>query len=442
MHRKMIRKRNILAASIALAYAAPALATNGHVLHGVGSINQSMGGAGIATSIDAIGSNHNNVSSTSFMDQSSVEFGFELFIPDRSYSATAPTAFPGVSASGTVDSETRESPIPSMGIVYKTNSPWTLGFTALGIGGFGVDYPGVNPATCPSCNPLAVPQSAGGFGSIYANYQLLQMTPSASYQITPNWSVGAGVNIDWSSLAVNPFPATPPNASGYPDALHTATAWGWGFTLGTTYKPMPNLALGLSFKSPQWFQDFKWNSQYPDGSPATPSFKLDYPMMIGAGFSYKPIPEWMLAADLEWINYSDTDGFQESGFDSSGRVRGFGWEDIWTLGLGTQYMVTPRLALRAGYNYGQNPIKGDQQFFNVFAPAIVQHHVSLGAGYQLTKNLALNAAFYHVFENEESGPIISSGAPGFPPMNTAVPGSNVTNKLSEDSVSMQMQFKF
>ncbi|MFZ5659869.1 MAG: OmpP1/FadL family transporter [Pseudomonadota bacterium] len=430
-----MRKSNLLAASVALLYAAPALATNGHVLHGIGSINQSMGGASIATSLDAIGSNHNNASSISFMDQSSMEFGFELFIPDRSMSADT-TVFGPLGSSGTVESETRAAPIPSMGIVYKTQGPWTLGFTALGIGGFSVDYP-ANPfvAGAGNSNPLAAPQSAGGFGSIYANYQLMQMTPSASYQITPNWSVGAGVNIDWSSLAVNPFPATPPNASGYPDALHTATAWGWGFTLGTTYKPMPNLALGLSFKSPQWFQDFKWNSQYPDGSPATPSFKLDYPMMIGAGFSYKPIPEWMLAADLEWINYSDTDGFQESGFDSSGRVRGFGWEDIWTLGLGTQYMVTPRLALRAGYNYGQNPIKGDQQFFNVFAPAIVQHHASVGAGYQLTKNLVLNAAYYHAFENEESGRVVNPAA-------GPLAGTSVTNRLSEDSVSMQMQFKF
>ncbi len=75
-----------------------ALATDGHVLHGVGSINQSMGGAGIATSIDAIGSNYNNVSSLSFLQRSSIELGAELFIPDRSLSGSALLPTGGVAA--------------------------------------------------------------------------------------------------------------------------------------------------------------------------------------------------------------------------------------------------------------------------------------------------------------------------------------------------------
>lgn len=356
-----------------------------------------------------------------------MEFGFELFVPHRSMSAAA------AGSAGTVDSQTREAPIPSMGLVYKDRGALTYGFTALGIGGFSVDYPAVSTAACPNCNPLSVPQSAGGFGAIYANYQLLQMTPSVAYRIAPNWSIGAGLNIDWSSLAVNPFPAYQRNASGYPNAEQTATAWGWGFTVGTTYKPAKNIELGFSIKSPQWFQNYRWNSVYPDGTPTpTPvQFRLDYPMILGGGLSYKPIPQWMLAADLRWINYSKTKGFGDSGFDSTGRVKGFGWKDIWTIGLGTQYQVTPRLALRAGYNYGQNPISAEQQFFNVFAPAIVRHHASVGAGYQLMSDMVLNADYYHAFAATESGPLPAG-----------YPSGTVTNTLSEDSAALQMQFKF
>ena len=357
-------------------FSSPLFATDGHVLHGVGSINQSMGGAGIATSIDAIGSNNNNVSSLSFLQRSSIELGAELFIPDRSLSSSV--QFPnGFVASGTEDSKTREAVIPSFGLAYKIDDQWTFGFSAVGIGGFGVDYAANLPNPSGRFSPISTPQSFGGFGSVYSNYQLMQLTPSVAYQLTKDFSLGVGFNLDWASLAVDPWPATPPNASGYPSGSHAASAWGQGFTVGATYKLLSNLALGLSFKSPQWFNDFSWNSQYPNGAPSNFGFRLDYPMIIGGGLSYQPVEDLTLAADLKWINYKDTQGFQNSNFaptPTGPYVRGFGWQDIWTVALGGQYKVNQRFTLRGGYNYSDNPIPTNQQFFNVFAPAIVQHH--------------------------------------------------------------------
>ncbi|MFZ4698839.1 MAG: OmpP1/FadL family transporter [Candidatus Methylumidiphilus sp.] len=421
-----------------------ALATDGHVLHGVGSINQSMGGAGIATSIDAIGSNYNNVSSLSFLQRSSIELGAELFIPDRSLSGSAVLPTGGV-ASGTVDSKTREAVIPSLGLAYKIDDAWVFGFSAVGVGGFGVDYPANLPNRLGQFNPVALPQLYGGFGAISSNYQLLQMTPSIAYKITQDLSVGLGYNLDWASLSVDPWPATVPNQSGYPSGSHAATAWGQGFTAGVTYQALSNLAVGVSFKSPQWFNDFSWNSQYPNGLPTNFSFRLDYPMIVGAGLSYKPIDALTLAADLKWINYKDTAGFQASNFAPTPigpYVQGFGWQDIWTLALGGQYKVTPRFTVRGGYNYSDNPIPSNQQFFNVFAPAIVQHHITAGLGFDVTPDFAINAAYYHAFQNTVSGPFISNGAPGYPLINQPIPGTKVTNQLSEDSFSAQAIYKF
>lgn len=414
-------------------------ATDGHVLHGVGSINQSMGGAGIATSIDAIGSNHNNVSSISFLQRDSVELGAELFMPDRSMTGSTPFA------SGTVDSKTREAVIPSFGVAYKIDDAWTFGFTAVGVGGFGVDYPANLPNPSGQFNPLAVPQQYGGFGSIYSNYQFLQMTPSIAYRITPEFSIGLGYNLDYSTLAVDPWPAAPPNASGYPGGSHSATAWGQGFTVGATYKVLSNLALGFSFKSPQWFNDFSWNSQYPNGDPARFNFRLDYPLILGGGVKYTPLDDLILALDLRWINYSGTEGFHAKNFAPSPTgpyVKGFGWQDIFTVALGAQYKINSRFTVRAGYNYSDNPIPSNQQFFNVFAPAIVQHHLTVGGGFNFTPDLAINLAYYHAFENQASGPFISNGAPGFPPLNQPIPGTKVTNRLSENSVSAQLTYQF
>lgn len=195
----------LIPAVIAL-HAMPVLATNGHVLHGVGAINQSMGGAGIATSIDVIGANYNNVSSISFLTGSALELSVELFAPDRSH-----TGVISGGPAGTVDSEIRAALLPA-------------------------------------------------FGAVYSDYRVLQMTPSAAYQVTPDLSLGVGVNIDWASLVTDPWPAAVPNASGFPTGTRDASAWGWGFTLGATYKLFDHLMLGLVFKSPQWFGNFSWNS--------------------------------------------------------------------------------------------------------------------------------------------------------------------------------------
>ncbi|HKJ22205.1 MAG TPA: hypothetical protein VKA13_03885, partial [Gammaproteobacteria bacterium] len=82
-------------------------------------------------------------------------------------------------------------------------------------------------------------------------------------------------------------------------------------------------------------------------------------------------------------------------------------------------------------------IPSNQQFFNVFAPAVVQQTLSVGLGFQLTPSLGMDLAYYHAFEASATGPMISNGGASMPPLNQPVPGSQVTNRLSEDSVSLQ-----
>ncbi len=165
-------------------------------------------------------------------------------------------------------------------------------------------------------------------------------------------------------------------------------------------------------------------------------------MIVGGGVSYRPSDTLMLAADLRWINYSDTRGFEDEnyGVSSGPFVRGFGWEDILVVALGVQYKLSPVMVVRAGYNYGENPIPEEQQMFNVFAPAIVQHHFSIGMGYEFSNTLQLSLAYYRALEEEVSGAMISNGA-GVP-LNQPIPGTTVTNTLSENSLSMQVSLKF
>ena len=211
MHVSNLRSLLLLgAAAVLLLFPLRAGATNGHVLHGVGSVSQALGGVGIATSQDAIGANTSNVGSIPFLESSSIGFGAELFVPDRNMYGS----FSGI-GQGTVDSRSREAVIPSFGIVYKVDDDLAVGFTGVGVGGFGVDYPANSFNPSGGFNPLALPQPLG-FGAIYSDYQLLQVTPSIAYKVTPRLSLGIGADVDWAPGAGDGVTALPASSAGRP----------------------------------------------------------------------------------------------------------------------------------------------------------------------------------------------------------------------------------
>lgn len=70
---------------------------------------------------------------------------------------------------------------------------------------------------------------------------------------------------------------------------------------------------------------------------------------------------------------------------------------------GIAFQVNDALTLRVGYNYTTNPIKGDQTFFNILAPGVVQHHATAGLTWKIREKLELSAFYAHVFENTVEG---------------------------------------
>jgi len=72
----------------------------------------------------------------------------------------------------------------------------------------------------------------------------------------------------------------------------------------------------------------------------------------------------------------------------------FGWDDQIVYKVGAEFRPSDKLALRAGFNYGESPIKGgtilpatgmDAAFANYPFPAVSETHVTLGLGYQRTR---------------------------------------------------------
>jgi len=223
----------------------------------------------------------------------------------------------------------------------------------------------------------------------------------------------------------------------YSRATAADGAWGFGFQAGLIYKATGKLNLGLSYASKQTFQDFEWNVLHENpflpnfGQARTISFAMDVPAVMAGGLAYNS-GKLLWTGDVRYITYSSTAGFDKQGFDQTGAVQGFGWDDIYVFATGLQYMAGDEVAVRGGYNYSQNPIPDELSLFNIPAPAIVQQHASLGLGFQAVEGLHVDLAYYHVFENEITGPMYGPAGP--------ISGSSVSSKMHEDSFVMTFSF--
>jgi len=437
--------RNVLsvvaAAALLVSTSSDARATDGHFLHGVGAVQSAMGGAGTAAATDVLGALYLNPAALMAFDGTRVELGFEMFKPARTVSSSFG------SFSGSTDSKTDYVAIPAFGWSTKLNNEKiVLALGGLGIGGFGVDYPQDNT------NPILGPRPSG-FGQVFSNYTLLKVTMAAAWAVTPKFWVGGALNVDWATLTVDPAPFAAPDVSfgedgqpGTPDdqafysrATATDGTWGAGFQLGLFYEFNDMFSAGLSYTSQQWFDDFEWNAMYENpnntetfGQARVLQFGLDVPAVASGGIAVQALPNLLLTGDARYIFYENTPGFDQQGFNADGSVKGFGWKNIWVFAGGLEWRPMEKLALRGGYNYSQNPIPDSQSFFNIPAPAIVQHHATVGLGFLVTRRISIDLAYYKAFSNSITGPFV------FP--QGEIPQTSVTNELSESSILLAFRF--
>jgi long-chain fatty acid transport protein len=432
----------VLTLVAAAACTSPAFGQAGLVLTGAGPVNRSMGGAATAAPIDATGALYWNPATTTALPGSSIDFGVELLLPHTTLSSSLPAnslglGIPPIGLSGSDRSDAGAFALPSMAVVYRPeDSLFTFGLGIFPVGGFGVNY------AASTTNPILTPQPPVGlgFGALYAQLAVLQVAPTVAVQLTDRLSFGIGPTVNLATLSADPFfGAAPDDANGdgfatYPSATHSRVTWGGGFQAGLFLKLDEGWQLGASIKSPQWFEDFRWQSTNEIGGAREVSFHFDFPMITSVGVGYTGFDNWILAADFRYVDFRNTAGFRQSGFAPDGAVQGLGWRSIFAMALGAQYQATDCLSLRAGYTFNQNPISDAQSSFNSQSPTILMHAVYVGLSYKVSDALSLSLAYAHGFENAIDGPLVT-------PLGS-VPGTSVRSQASADTLLFGASVRF
>lgn len=433
----------LLAALLPLLWPGSSWATDGHFLHGAGPVNEAMGGADTGLCLDAAGSIAWNPACTLRFENKRLEFYGIYFVPWRDLSSTVDAGafgpgMPGATLSGTTTSHRNASMMPGFAFVYHpqgSRTAYHIGMLA--VSGFGVDY----DQNTNFSNPILTPQAPNGFGfgKIQSNYALLTIPIGLSHEVTDKLSVGVSVVPAFSMLKVIPAPFEAPVTAGstmpyYLSASKSASALGIGVQAGLQYKFSDIFSAGFAWHSPVWFRDFHWTATDLTGAKQKLTFNLDLPQLLTMGVGITPSKRTHIGFDARWFNYADASGFDEAGYDPDDSVAGFGWKNIWAAGGGVEQQVTSGTKILVGYNYSENPIPSQYAFFNTPAPAIVQHHLGGGIEQALHGGWQLNATYYHAFRNSLSGPWVSQQGP--------MPGTSVTSRMSENSISVGLSKSF
>lgn len=390
---KCLMKKTILSV-VFLIIPGTAFATNGYFQPGIGIKAKGMGGAAIAFPQDAIAGGI-NPAGMAFVGNR-IDIGVDFFSPIRQarYEGTA-------IGTETFKSGTNLFAIPSFGYNKQYSENMTLGLSFYGNGGMNTSYK----------KPI------GLLGTTNPGVDFIQafMSPTVTHKINETGAIGLAINFAIQRFEAKglqnfdnaAFSTSPGNVTNneYDYSL------GIGARIGWTGDLSENLSLGITYQTPTKMQKFE---EYEGLFAEQGGF--DVPQNFGAGIAVKNIlPNTTLAFDAMWINYGAINSVNNILWKSAMAMMtpgqmlgddngsGFGWQDIWTFRFGVQHEFSDTVTLRAGYNYGENPIPQSETFFNTIAPGVVKHHLSIGTTVKVYEKYDLTVSYVHAFKNTVEG---------------------------------------
>src|SRR5512137_1876323 len=119
------------------------------------------------------------------------------------------------------------------------------------------------------------------------------------------------------------------------------------------------------------------------------------------------------------------------------------WSSQFVFKLGVQVTPLDWLALRAGFNYGKNPLDASRAFENIAFPAIAESHITLGAGFNVGKHVVLNVGGMYAPSTSLTGsnPDFPQGTPGYPgPYGQGI--ASYTTSMTQVGIDAGIAYKF
>ncbi|PTO51956.1 outer membrane protein transport protein [Vibrio splendidus] len=304
----------------------------------------------------------------------------------------------GTSTSGATSTPSNSSDfahsavIPNFYVSHKYNEKFALGFAAGTNYGMetdlGTDFGGANHGN-------------------EASVTTMELNLNAAYQVLETVSIGGGIRYimaegSFGAVASAPFPLAGV-AKG--DTLKYMegddTAWGW--QVGTAWQINENNRLGFTYKSEVDLtlsghaNGHGFNFGQPNKKDAG-SMDLALPATAELASFHQLTDKVAVHASVNWTNWSS---FKELIADfptESVSIKEENWEDNYRFAIGTTYQMTPKLALRSGIAYDTSAVSEEHRTATI--PETDRTWLSIGAGYQWSEQLTLDAGFTYILAKD------------------------------------------
>jgi long-chain fatty acid transport protein len=233
-------------------------------------------------------------------------------------------------------------------------------------------------------------------GSI--NY--LTANPIIAIKLAPNFSMGAGLTINYAQLDLRQglvWPAQP-----YDELRFRGDGWDVGYNLGAMWQPHEKVSLGVTFRSTTTptltgHTTFHNKVAFPPGSeePFVPAFPTQHvaartddplPLKVIAGISYRPTPKWNFEFDADYTDWKRQDKLtihQDSGFagllpkDINVPLK---WESSFYYEFGATRYLENGWLVSGGYIFNENSIPDSH--YSPLVTDMDRHFFSLGLGHR------------------------------------------------------------
>jgi long-chain fatty acid transport protein len=267
-----------------------------------------------------------------------------------------------------------------------------------------------------------------------AELTVLNISPTAAYQINDQLSIGAGLNVYYGDtlLKFNYSPALPGSRFQF-DGDGTAL----GATVGVLWRLNEQHALAVVYRSP-FSIDLDGDARtanagiFTTSGPASATF--DFPQSVVIGYAIRPTRQLKLEVNIDWTNWDvlNTVRLKSQNPVFAGDPRAtipFHWKNSFFYEYGAQYELDEKWTLLGGYIFSQNTVPDST--FSPLVPDSDRHVFSVGVGYR-TGRLEGNLTYQYSLSEARTVP--ASGALG----------ASVAGKWESDAhaIMLTSSFKF
>lgn len=245
------------------------------------------------------------------------------------------------------------------------------------------------------------------YDSIETSLRTVNLTAVGAHQVTPAFSIGGGVDLQYArskQVAAVPDPLNPggPTAATDARAESTGSAWTPGFNLGLMWQATAQTRVGVHYRSGI---DHKMSGTVTtsgltgllaagNGAVGATS-RLKLPQVISTGVAHRIDDRLTLYGEVDWYGWGSLKELRiQYDNGAADAVRLTNYRNTFAYAFGGEYRQTERLTLRSGVQWDFTPTVDG--FRDTTFPDSNRFVIAAGASYRLRPQAYVDFAVNHV----------------------------------------------